>query len=220
LASITADELNTSLAAAYRRRFGRRRAEGLKPTPKEITEALNDALADAALEARGLGFGATTLDQLKSWGMELRLLEQSRYVPGHEGGNLIWLACDLHRDDNGALHARRRTFGRHRIAVGEALIEAFLELRDQPLTAEGHRGKRDYQPIHVVRAAAAYRTGTAREVGDRALEAMAARELNLGMRPRLLAARYEVPPRSEPMYQRGGTRALTMTMTPADGEDA
>jgi hypothetical protein len=220
--SITIDELDTRLAKALRRRFGRRRDEGLKATPKEVAEAMNDAFADAALASRGLSFGATTLDQLKSWGMELRLLDQSRYVPGHIGGNLLWITCDVRRDINGTLHARRRAFSEHGVAVGRAVVEAFMELRDHfPSEAdENHRGKRNYLPIHVVRALAALRTGTSREIGDRALEAMAGGELDFGMRVRLLAARFELPPRSEPMYQRGGTRALMLTMTPAAGADA
>jgi hypothetical protein len=220
--SITPDELQAHLAKALRRRFGRRRHEGLKPTPKEVAEAMNDAFADAALESRGLSFGATTLDQLKNWGMELRLLDQSRYVPGHSGGNLIWIACDLYSDVKGVLHARRRTFSDYGAAVGKAIIEAFMELRDKPPAEvdEKQRGKRNYLPIHIVRALGALRTGTSREIGDRALEAMAGGEMDLGMRVRLLAARFELPPRSEPMYQRGGTRALMLTMTPTGEADA
>ena len=197
-----------------RRRFGSRRAEGLKPTAKEVSEALNDAFADASLTARGLHFGATTLDALKNWGTELRLLDQSRYVPGHEGGNLIWLTSDFDVDDGGTHHARRRTFSAHGDDVAQALVRTFYELRERP-AADGESSKveRDYQLIHVVRAGAAATTGTSRELGDRALEALSSGDLDLGTDVRLLSARAELPPRSEPMYQRGGTRALTLTMT-------
>ena len=187
--AITSEKFDEQIANALRRRFGRRRREGLKPTPKEVAEALNDAFADAALVGCGLRFGPTTFDQLKSWGTELRLIDQSRYVPGHSGGNLIWLACDLMRDASGTLHARRRTFSDHGIAVGKALIAAFMELREQPPAEadEKQLRKRNYLLIHVVRALAAVRTGTSREVGDHALEAMASGEIKLGMRVRLLA---------------------------------
>jgi hypothetical protein len=220
--SFTPEELDARLAKALRRRFGSRRDDGLKPTPKEIAEAMNDAFADAALQCRGLAFGATTLDQLKSWAMELRLLDQSRYVAGHAGGNLLWITCSLSRDITGTLHARRRTFSDHGVAVGRALVDAFMELREQavPEGDDKYRGKRDYLPIHVVRAVAALRTGTSREIGDRTLEAMASGEIDLGVRVRLLAARFELPPRSEPIYQRGGARALMLTMIPATGADA
>jgi hypothetical protein len=217
------EKLETNLKAALRRRFGSRRDQGLEITSKELTEATNDALADYALSARGLRFGVTTLDALKSWGMELRLLDQSRYVPGHEGGNLIWLCCDLNPGDNG-LRACRRTFSDYGEPVAKAMINSYFQLRARPPAdgSEGEqgagrkRGHRGYQPIHVVRAAAAVETGTAREIGDRALEALAADKLKQGVRVRLLAPRFEVPPRSEPMYSRGGTRALTLTMTRAD----
>jgi hypothetical protein len=218
LTDVTADALDRHLADALRKRFGRRREEGLKPEAKEVAEAMNDALADAALEARGLMFGATTMEALTNWGMELRILDQSRYVPGHEEGNLIWLASDLQRDGDG-LHARRRTYATHGTAVADALVEAYRALRERPGDdLEGKPSKRVYQPIHVVRAAAAFSTGTVRELGDRVLEAMAADALQHSTHVRLLAARHEKPPRSEPIYQRGGTRCLMLTMDPAHGD--
>jgi len=212
--NVTADDLDAHLAAALRRRFGSRRAEGLKPTAKEVAEALSDAFAGASLSARGLHFGATTLDALKSWGTELRLLDQSRYVPGHDGGNLIWLTSDFHPDDSGAPHARRRTLSDHRTDVANALVRTYYDLRERS-SADTDKAKSDgeYQLIHVVRAGAAAATGTARELGDRVLEALASRQLDIGADVRVLSARAELPPRSEPMYQRGGTRALTLTMT-------
>jgi hypothetical protein len=227
LIEVPVEQVEGHLKVALRRRFGSRRDQGLEITSKELTEATNDALADFDLNARGLRGGATTLEALTSWGMELRLLDQSRYVPGHEGGNLIWLCCDLERGDD-ALRARRRTFGAYGDAVAKALIDSYFELRargpaeptDEGSGSSRRRRRRDYQPIHVVRAAAAAATGTAREVGDRALEALAAGKLNQGVRVRLLAPRFEVPPRSEPMYSCGGTRALTLTMTRAEDREA
>ncbi len=220
-------KLESHLKVALRRRFGSRRDQGLEITSKELTEATNDALADFALSARGLRFGATTLDALKSWGMELRLLDQSRYVPGHEGGNLIWLCCDLNSGDDG-LRAHRRTFSEHGQPVARAMINSYLDLRagrradgsEGEPGSGGKSGRRDYQPVHVVRAAAAFQTGTAREVGDLTLEGLAAGTLDQGVRVRLLAPRFEVPPTSEPMYSRGGTRALTLTMTRAEDREA
>jgi hypothetical protein len=220
LTDVTTDALDRHLANALRKRFGRRREEGLRPEAKEVSAAMNDALADAALEARGLMFGATTMEALTNWGMELRILDQSRYVSGHEGGNLIWLASDLQRDGD-RLHARRRTYTTHGTAVADALVDAYRALWERPGDEhDGKPGKRVYQPIHVVRAAAAFGTGTVRELGDRVLEAMAAGTLQRGTQVRLLTARHEIPPRSEPIYQRGGTRCLMLTMDPAHGGDA
>ena len=70
LVEVELEELERHLKRALRRRFGSRSTQGLEITSKELTEATNDALADYALSARGLRFGATTLDALKSWGMD------------------------------------------------------------------------------------------------------------------------------------------------------
>jgi hypothetical protein len=112
--------------------------------------------------------------------------------------------------------------------VARALVETFFRLRDHPREpvetpdqpSARQPASRSYLPIHVVRATAAAETGTAREVSDRALEALALGALDIRVRVRLLAARYDVPPRSEPMYARGGTRALMLTMTRADDRTA
>lgn len=217
---LSTDELDAHLERAMRRRFGRRRAEGEQPVAKEVVDALNAAFADASLEAHGLRFGSTTLDALCGWGMQLRLLDQSRYVPGHDGGNLLWLCSDLQRDTEGRLHASRRAFPEYGDRVASALVDSYFELRSNPDSGEADRRTGTYQMIHVVRAAAAFRTGTARELGDRALEALAANEIDLGVQVRLQAARFEKPPRSEPMYERAGTRALTLSMTRGNGVSA
>jgi hypothetical protein len=226
LIDIDREQLEGHLKVALRRRFGTRRDQGLEITSKELVEATNDAFADFVMTTRGLRGGTTTLEALTSWGMELRLLDQSRYVPDHDGGNLIWLCSDLEHDDG--LRAHRRTFSAYGEKVAKALIDWYFELRargpagpNDDEIGSGQRRRWDYQPIHVVRAAATAATGTAREVGDRALEALAAGKLDQGVRVRLLAPRFEVPPRSELMYSRGGTRALTLTMTrPGDDRQA
>ena len=214
---ISADELELHMAQAYTRRFGRRRAEGERASAKDVAKALSAILADAALEARGLRFGATTLESLCDLGVELRLLDQSRYVPGHDDGNMIWLCSDLERDGERLL-AHRRGFTEHGQRVARELVETYFQLRANPSSGlEGDRRTGTYQMIHVVRAAAAFQTRTARDLGNRALEALAIGKFDLSVRVRLQAARFEKPPRSEPMYTRGGTRALTLTMTQANG---
>lgn len=212
LAQVESDRVEAELQKGLARRFGRRQ-DGLPPTEKELQEATNDALAGTALSARGLHFGATTLDALKSWGKELRLLDESRYAPGHGLGNMIWLACDLELDAVGVpVAATRRTFTHHGEAVARALIVTYFELREISQRATKDPPAPAALPIHAVRAGATFRTGTAREVGDRALEALAAGTLDLGVSVRPLAARFEKPPTSEPIYSRGGTRCLLVSI--------
>jgi hypothetical protein len=206
------------LAEDYRRRFGARRREGLRPSAKEVAELFTDSFASFALEARGLGFGGTTLDQLTGWGSELRLMDQSRYVPGRSGGNLIWLASEMVSAADGTIvHARRRLYADHAQDVARALIAVYFEERVRVSDAtnlDDSRTTGAYQSIHVVRAGAAVRTGTARELGDRALEDMAAGRLDLGVRVRLLPARLEQPPRSE---RSSRIRAVHLTMARRNG---
>ena len=83
-------DIRKIIISFVRHRFGRAREK--QPTSKEIAEAINDALAEAAMRLRGLSIGATDLNMLKSWGSQLKLLDQSRYVPGFEDQNVIW-AC-------------------------------------------------------------------------------------------------------------------------------
>jgi hypothetical protein len=215
-----ADDYDAQLADAYRKRFGARRREGLRPSPKEIAELFNDTFARFALEARGLRFGGTTLDQLTGWGMELRLLDQSRYVPGRDGGNLIWLTSDLRTEADGTPRARRRPYTDHYQEVAQALIDVYFEERGRASEADAGEDPKTsgvYQAIHVVRAGAAARTATARELGQRALEELAAGDLDLGVRVRLLPARIETPPRSERIERRGASRAVHLTMTRLGG---
>jgi hypothetical protein len=209
-----AEFYETRLAEDYRRRFGARRREGLRPSAKEVAELFTDSFASFALEARGLRFGSTTLDQLKGWGAELRLLDQSRYVPSRSFGNLIWLTSDLVTGPDGKIaHARRRLYADYGLEVARALIAAYFEERARPSedsTPEDPKTTGAYRPIHVIRAAAAVRTGTARELGDRALDDLATGRLDLGVRVRLLPARLELPPTSE---RSGRIRAVHLTMS-------
>jgi hypothetical protein len=100
--------IKQTIVSTVRRRFGSDGQE--KPTGKALTQAINDAFAVASFSAHGLPIGATDIDILKSWGSQLRVLDQSRYVPGFEGFNLIWLAADI--KDSGPVSISRRDLQR------------------------------------------------------------------------------------------------------------
>jgi hypothetical protein len=106
-----------------RRRFGT--ATESKPTGKALTQAINDAVAVAAFSARGLPIGATDIDILNSWGSQLRLLDQSRYVPAYEGFNVIWLASDIEGDE--AASIRRRDLQRYQLEIATAVVASYRE---------------------------------------------------------------------------------------------
>ena len=200
-------DIREIIVSFLRHRFGRPR-EG-KPTNKEIKEAMNDALANAAVRLRGLSIGATDLKVLKGWGSQLRLLDQSRYVPQFEGKNVIWLAADLSNDGNLRIHRRAlREYGQ---AVCQALVDAY---RAQAVAADSGLNA-PYLPIYRVRADAAFRCKVTRALVDLAIERLAVGDItSLGVQLWLHLGNTAQPP-SEPVYRRGGNRRYEMTLQPA-----
>ena len=215
---LTHDELLTSQKASIRktfisvvrRRFGSAREK--QPTSKEMAEAINHAFAEAAMRLRGLSIGATELKMLKSWGSQLKLLDQSRYVPEFEGQNTIWLAADLSRD--GDLRIRRRTLDRYVREVSAAIVDAYraqARMSTSSLSAP-------YLPIFGVRAEAAFRCKVTRALVDLVIE-----RITLGTMPELgvqlwLHLGNTRQPASEPVYRRGGSRRYEMTLQPIKPE--
>ena len=73
-------------------------------------------------------------------------------------------------------------FTEHGQAVAEAFVSAYHELRARTKPPDGAKKSAlpAALPIHVVRAQAAFTTATAREVAERALDALASGQLDLG----------------------------------------
>jgi hypothetical protein len=181
-----------------------------RPTNKALAEALTDAFAAASLRARNLPVGANNLKVMKTWGSQLRLLDQSRYVPAYPDSNVVWLASDLVRRDGTLAGAARRGLAHHGAAVASALVEAY---RRQAQGRMSELIKMPYLPIHEVRAEAAFECRVTRALADLALERLAAGEFpDLGIQVWLHLSGGEVP-ESEPIYRRGGTRRFSMTIT-------
>ena len=209
-AEIDADDVTTEISAAVRRRFG---ARPQSPSSKAVGEALNDAFMAAAARARDLPVGATNVKNLRRWGTELRLLDLSRYVPGFEGREVLWLAAELSRE-GGRVRGRRRGLAEHGETVASALVRAYR--------AEADARRRDqitgldapYVPIFRVRARAAFETKVTRALCDLVLERLVAGEYpELGAEVRLHLTGTKAPPPSEPVYRRGGSRRYEMTIT-------
>ena len=211
---LTHDELSMSQEAGIRRtiitvvrrRFGRAREK--QPTSKEMAEAITDAFAEAAMGLRGLSIGATDLKILKSWGSQLKLLDQSRYVPEFEGKNVIWLAADLSHDDH--LQIRRRTLKKFDRAVAAAIVDAYraqAQVSSSSLSAP-------YLPIYRVRADAAFRCMVTRALVDLVIERLTLSEMpDLGVQLWLHLGNTRQPA-SEPVYRRGGNRRYEITLQP------
>ena len=199
-------EIHEVIVAVVRNRFGHAREK--RPTNKEMAEALNDAFAEAAIRLRGLSIGATDLKILKSWGSQLRLLDQSRYVPQFKGQNVIWLAADLY--GNGNLQIQRRTSDKHERDVSEAIVAAY---RSQAQAADSSLSA-PYLPIYRVRAEAAFRCKVTRALVNLVIERLAAGSIPEPSVQVWLHLGTTRQPASEPVYRRGGNRRYEITLQP------
>lgn len=193
---------------------------GIKPNPKPskkaLSEAFNDAFAAASLRARGLPIGANNLKVLKAWGSQLRLFDQSRYVPAYPEANVIWLGSDLIRQDGVVTDAVRRGLAHHGQSVARALVYAYGR-QSQGRTSD--LISMPYLPIHEVRAEAAFDCRVTRALADLVLERLAeGAYAELGVQVWLHLSGGEVP-ESEPIYRRGGSRRFSMTITNMNKED-
>ena len=195
-----------TVISVVRRRFGRHR--GKQPTSKELADTLNDAFEQAAMRLRGLSIGATGFNILRSWGSQLRLLDQSRYVSHYEGRNIVWLAADI-CNDNG-FRIRRRTLDGYRRKASKAVITAYRALAE----ASNSALNAPYIPIYCVRADAAFLCRVTRALVDLAIERLTAEHApDLGF-DIYLHLGHTLQPSSEPVYRRGGQRHYEMTMQP------
>ena len=192
------------IVAVVRHRFGQT-PERL-PTSKQMAEALNDAYSEAVLRLRGLSIGAIDLKAMKKWGSQLRLLDESRYVPDFTGQNVIWLAADV--SDNGVVRIQRRTLANYESSVAEAVVAAYAfqaAKEDTSLRAP-------YLPIFRVRAQAAFECGVTRALVNIVIERLAVgsiRDPHVQVRLHLGRTRQ---PDSEPVYRRGGNRRYEITI--------
>ena len=195
---VDADAIKQTLVSLVRRRFGT--SPEVKPTGKALTQALNDAFAVAAFAAHGLPIGAIDIDILKSWGSQLRVLDQSRYVPGFEGFNLIWLAADIKEGSPAAI--RRRELRQYEFQIAKAVVEAYREQTEDADTSLSA----PYLPIFKVRADAAFRCHVTRALVDLVIERLsdgAIADIPVQVLLHLGTTRQ---PASEPLYRRGGNR--------------
>jgi hypothetical protein len=198
---LSREEASSIISAAVTRRF-----KGERPSGKALAETLNDAFATVAASARGLPIGATDLNILRQWGMQLRLLDQSRYVPGYSGTNVIWLAADI--DETRKPSLRRRGLSENLSRAADAVLQAYRDFTaaaDTSLAAP-------YAPIYTIRAAAAFQCGLTRTLIDMVIERLADGSLPNQTHRLLLHLGTTHQPASEPLFRRGGSRRYEMTV--------
>lgn len=201
-ADVAPEQIARTIAQHVTRRFGSEKQE--RPSNKAMSEVLNDALAVAGFEARGITLDANTIKTLMRWGGELLIFDQSRYVPEHPNANVVWLACNIESKSNGRLVTTRRGLMSQGAQVADALIRAY----EQQARTLDTMLARPYLPVHEVRAQAAFETNTTRALGDLVL-----RRLTDGLMPDTGVT--VIPyigtsslPRSEPAFRHHGHRRL------------
>lgn len=229
---VSAHQVAETIRVWTRRRF-EGRVDDKPPSRKARAEVVTEACAAAALEARGIGGGPSDLKNLRAWGSNFRVTDQSRYVNGAVGPFTVWLAADLDnvRPENfvvddakptvsmamatlvmpvgpaAGLAIRRRGFAAHADAITDAVIAAYFR------QAEGSALQAPYLPIHQVRAEAAFRCGVVRVLVDRVIEGLVngtiARD---GFRVELRIRSDGDHPDSEPVYSRGGSPRYSMSI--------
>lgn len=203
--------IRSTIVSVVRHRFGR--TPERTPTGKELAAALNDSFIEAAITIRGLPIGATDLKVMKTWGSQLMLIDQSRYVPALPSQNVLWLAADV--NENGGIVLKRKTLESHESALAEAVITAY---RDQARAAKTSL-KAPYLPIYRVRAQAAFDCQVTRALVDLVIERLAKGSIlqpNVQVWLHLGTTRQ---PNSEPVYRRGGNRRYEITVQPrSEGE--
>ena len=198
-------DIKAILVSIVRGRFGK--GPEARPTGKAMTQAINAAFAVAAFSARGLRIGATEIDILKSWGSQLRVLDQSRYVPKFEGFNVIWLAADIEQGNPVSIH--RRDLAGHETQIANELISAYQE---QARSAETTLAM-PYLPIFKVRAEVAFRCRVTRALVDMVIQRLSDGAIDVPYRV-LLHLGTTRQPVSEPLYRRGGNRRYEITIQP------
>jgi len=204
---VTVAAVKREMRLFVNRRFGVRPVE--KPTSKALAEVLNDAFAATAVRARGVPMGAMELQILRAWGSQLRLLDQSRHVPNHEGSNLVWIASDVERAGEQLRIIRRRVAD-----LGSAVARSVVEAYRRQSASDASNLAAPYLPIYRVRAEAAFECGVTRGLVDIVLEKLANGDFpELGVQVWLHLGRGDQPPPSEPIFRRAGTRRYQITIT-------
>lgn len=209
--TIDMNVLRKTIVSFMRNRFGQEC--GHAPTNRQLAEALNDAYIDATLNINGLTFGATDLKLIKTWGSQLLLLDQSRYLPAYPGQNIIWFAADVSKNSRNVL--QRKTLASHKQSLADAVVAAYTE----QASAANSSLSAPYLPIYRVRAQAAFDCRVTRALVDLVIEQLADSSNSESSVQVWLHLGTTRQPDSEPVYRRGGNRRYEITIQPRAGGD-
>jgi hypothetical protein len=207
-ASASAPAVTIKVREALAKRF----PAGAEPTSKDILDTVLDALVAAALESRGLRIDAVTFNVLTSWGRQLFIMNESRYVKGMPG-RTVWSTADI-QEMGETVAMARRNLGSWGNQVAEELQEAYRDLADGLSDELGGKVRYPYLEIFKVRALAAYRVRVNDPVVDRVIADIAdgARQVPFRIELALGASSWRAS--SEAPFRLGSRRYYVMLIKP------
>lgn len=212
-ANASAEAVTAQVREALKKRF----SGGAEPSPKDILDTVLDALIVAALEARGLRYDAITFNILTSWGRQLFVFDESRYVQAMNG-RAVWSTAAIEGIGSETPSVTRRGLSQFGGKVAEQLATSYRDIAEA-LTADigGSAVRFPYIGIYKVRALTAFRVGVNISLVDRVIAEIAerARQVPFSLELQLGTANW---PFSEPPFRLGSRRYYVMLIKPEGDE--
>lgn len=198
--NISSGAVTGQIRSGLRKRF----PPGAEPTTKDILDTISDALVVAALEARGFRCDAITFNTLMSWGRQLFIFDESRYVHGMPG-RTIWSTAVIESAD-GEISISRRGLQGYGDSVADELALCYREIADAMTTDMGGPSVRyPYIEIFKIRALTAYRVSVNTSLVDRVIAEIADRGRPVSFRVELQLGTSNWPS-SEAAFRLGSRR--------------
>lgn len=212
--SASAEMITSRVRDGLSKRF----SGGADPSAKDILDAVLDALVAASLQIRGLKIDATTFNILTSWGRQLFVLNESRYVAGRPGRS-VWTTADVTLSDQSVVVSRRGISGLGDRVASE-LATAYRQIADTRAAELGGSSVRyPHLEIFKVRALAAYRARVNDPVVDRVIAEIAQRTRPAPFRIELALGAGGWQASSESPFRMGNRRYYVMLVKPEGAEN-
>jgi hypothetical protein len=177
------------------------------PSSKDVLDTVTDALIVSALESRGLHFDAITFNVLTSWGRQLYILDESRYLHAMPG-RAVWGTASIKA--GGEVVVARRGLSEYGDLVAEQLPVAYRDLADaKSEDFGGHAVRHPYLEIFKVRALTAFRVGVNTSLVDRVVAEIAEHSRPAPFHVELHLGTLDWPS-SEPAFRLGSRRYYVM----------
>lgn len=163
-------QLAAGIGRFLRKRFTKRPPK----SARELTGAINKAVAHVYLDAVGFKSDWNSYDRCLRWGRDLVVTNDARHAFGVSGW-LSWSTADIRRSDS-AFTIKRRGLSETREEVKTALLHAYNSLAASRQSAAS---RVPLIPIFEVRESAAFRCRVSDQVVDRVLADLSLRKDSL-----------------------------------------